>query len=211
MMIRVFLIDDDSEERERVGAALAEGRDIHVVGRAPAGDQALAQAGHLGPQVIIAKEALNDFANVSLTAELNRRHPSAGVIVPISYPGAVAAMLAAFVAGARGVLAKGADPELIRQAVRAVARGGTFVDPSLAAHLVAFAIRRRIKGPFGLSYQEMRVLTLLPKGCSNREIGQQLGISEHTVKIHLRHAMGKLGVKDRAAAAALAVREGLVK
>jgi DNA-binding NarL/FixJ family response regulator len=119
-------------------------------------------------------------------------------------------MLRAFAAGAKGFLVKESDPEVLRQALRMVAAGNTFVDPQVAGKLVAVATKgRRARGPYGLTLQEMRVLELLPKGLSNREIGTELSVSVETVKTHVRNAMRKLQVGDRAEAAAIAIREGL--
>ena len=120
-------------------------------------------------------------------------------------------MLSAFAAGARGFMVKDSDSALIRLAVRSVAQGGTFVDPRVAGKLVALAAKGTpARGPFGLSYQELRVLRFLPLGYSNREIGAELGISQETVKTHVRNTLRKLGVPDRAKAAAVAQREGLL-
>jgi two-component system NarL family response regulator len=105
---------------------------------------------------------------------------------------------------------KESEPSVLRQAVRQVANGETYADPRIAAKLVAFATKgRRTKGPFDLTLQEMRVLEKLPKGLTNRQIGGELGISEDTVKTHLSNALRKIKAKDRAEAAAFAVREGL--
>ena len=85
------------------------------------------------------------------------------------------------------------------------------VDARVTGKLVAIATRgRQAKGPFGLTVQEMRVVELLPKGMTNRDIGEHLGISEATVKTHLLHIYAKLGVNDRAAAVAVGFERGLL-
>jgi DNA-binding NarL/FixJ family response regulator len=91
-----------------------------------------------------------------------------------------------------------------------VARGDEYIDPRLAPKIAAMASGdRRARGPFDLTVMEMRVLEKLPLGMTNAEIGEALGIKENTVKTHMRTAMYKLKAKDRAHAAAIAVREGL--
>jgi DNA-binding NarL/FixJ family response regulator len=135
--------------------------------------------------------------------------PGTRVVVLTSFPNE-GVMMNAFSAGARGFVLKESESIVLRQAVRTVADGGTYADPRVAAKLVALATKgKRAKGPFDLTLQEMRILEQLPRGLTNQEIGEELGISQHTVKTHLRHAMQKLKAKDRAEAAAIALREGL--
>ena len=119
-------------------------------------------------------------------------------------------LLAAFAAGAKGFAIKESSPKALRLAVRTVAEGGTYIDPRSAGKLVALAAAgRAARGPFGLTLQEMRVLELLPRGVTNRDLGLRLHVSEATVKTHLHHAMRKLNAHNRAEATAIALREGL--
>lgn len=142
-------------------------------------------------------------------SEILRRRPDTRVVMLTSFA-STGALVQAFSAGAKGFVMKESQPAVLRDAVRAVAQGDTFTDPRVGAKLVALASRnRRTKGPFGLTLQEMRVLELLPRGLTNREIGNELGITEDTVKTHLRHALRKLKARDRVEAAAIALREGL--
>ena len=100
---------------------------------------------------------------------------------------------------------------MLRTAVRSVASGGTFVDPSLAGKLVDAVTRgRRAVGPFGLSRTELRVLELLGDAQPNQAIARELDISVPTVKTHVQHVLRKLGAKDRYDAAVIARREGLL-
>jgi DNA-binding NarL/FixJ family response regulator len=99
---------------------------------------------------------------------------------------------------------------MLRLAVRALGDGGTFVDPRTAARVVEMAIRStRPHGPHGLTAQEMRILRMLPRGLTNREIAAQLRVSTETVKSHIRSIFRKLQVSDRVDAARIAVREGM--
>jgi len=208
-VIRVVVVDDHPVVREGLAAVLADEPDFTIVGQADTGEKAIADLPNSLPDVVVVDLRLPGISGTETCQELKRVRPSTRVIVLTSFPHD-GAIMNAFVAGANGFLLKESDPSVLRQAVREVAKGETYVDPRIAAKLVAFATKgRRTKGPFGLTLQEMRVIEKLPKGMTNREIGRELGISEDTVKTHLRHAMYKIKAKDRAEAAAFALREGL--
>lgn len=207
-MIRILVVDDHPVVREGLIAILDE-PDLAVCGQAGDGAEALAQAARLRPDVVVLDVRLPGATGLEVCAELTQRIPGAHVVMLTSFPND-GVVMSAFAAGARGFVLKESDPTVIRQAVRTVADGSTFADPKVAGKLVALATRgRRAKGPFDLTLQEMRVLELLPRGLTNHEIGDRLGIGENTVKTHLRNVMRKLGARDRVQAAAIALREGL--
>lgn len=122
-----------------------------------------------------------------------------------------AELLEVFRRGAHGLVLLDAAPFVLSAAVRAVAAGGKFIDPHLAETLLTVATKGQpgSHGPFDLTVQQQRVLALLPDGLTNREIGEELGISPNTVKAHLRKAMAKIGAHDRIEAADIVTREGL--
>ncbi len=109
-------------------------------------------------------------------------------------------------AGASGYLLKDAPPDELASAIRQVAQGGSPVSPSVAGRLMAQA---RPNGD-ALSVRELDVLAWVARGASNREIAHELRISEATVKTHLIHAFGKLGVGDRTSAVTTALERGLI-
>lgn len=123
-----------------------------------------------------------------------------------------AQMLDVFRQGARGLVLVDTAPSVLPIAVWAVAAGGIFIDPGLAGTLVTIACKGQpgSHGAFNLTVQQQRVLARLPDGLTNREIGEELGISPNTVKAHLRKAMAKIGAHDRIDAGEIVVREGLV-
>jgi len=209
-MIRILLVDDHPVVRDGLAAILTSEEDFRVVGQASTGQEALQLADDgQATDVVILDVRLPDMTGIALCSTLRQRSPRIRAIVFTSFPSDVT-MLEAFAAGAKGFLAKESHVDSLRQAVRTVAEGGTFIDPRLAHKLVVLATKgRRAKGPFGLTMQEMRVLELVPRGLSNAQIGRELGISEQTIKTHLYSAMRKLGVSNRTEAASLARREGL--
>ena len=208
-MIRILVVDDHPVVREGLIAILGDDPEFAVCGQAGTATEAVAEATRLRPEVVVLDVRLPGATGVEVCADLAVRVPAARVVMLTSFPND-GVMVTAFAAGARGFVLKESEPAVIRQAVRTVSEGGTYADPKVAGKLVALATRgRRAKGPFDLTLQEMRVLELLPRGLTNHEIGDRLGIGENTVKTHLRNVMRKLGARDRVEAAAIALREGL--
>lgn len=122
-----------------------------------------------------------------------------------------AQLLDLFRHGAGGVVLLGQELWVLAFAVRIVSNGGAFVDPEMVRRLVTMGSKGRpgSQGPLDLTVQQQRVIGLLPEGLTNREIGEELGISVHTVKSHLHAAMAKLEVSDRREVAAIVEQEGL--
>lgn len=208
-MIRILLVDDHPVVREGLAVILADEPDFNVVGQAGTGEQAVELFDRLQPDLVLIDARLPGMSGIEACSELTRRFPGVRVVIITSFP-SEATMVDGFAAGARGLVVKESDAARVRESVRVVASGQTFVDPRVAAKIVALATKgRRVSGPFGLTLQEMRVVELLPRGLTNRAIGRELGISEETVKVHIRSAKRKLGAKHRTEAAAIAQREGL--
>jgi DNA-binding NarL/FixJ family response regulator len=202
-------VDDHPIVREGLAAVLAAEPDFTIVGQAESAERGLVEAERLRPDVVLLDVRLPGMSGMQACVELVKHHPDTRVIMLTSFP-STGVLVEAFSAGAKGFVLKESQPAVLREAVRAVSHGETFTDPRVGSKLVALASRnRRAKGPFGLTLQEMRVIELLPRGLTNREIGGELGISEDTVKTHMRHALRKLNARDRVEAAAIALREGL--
>lgn len=208
-MTTVFITDDHPVVRQGIADVLSDEPDFTIVGEATSGEQLLREAGRLQPDVAVVDVQLPGIDGYEACEQLRRRHPRVRVVILTTHTNE-RALLAAFTAGARGFAVKSSTPDVIRQAVRSVAAGGTFIDPSVAHRLVALATKGRTgKGPHNLTLAEMRVLELLPEGGRNRDIADALCVSEQTVKTHVSHVLTKLGARDRAHAAAIAMREGL--
>lgn len=208
-MIRILVVDDHPVVREGLVSVLSDDPEITVVGQVGTAEQALANIDRLEPDVAVVDIRLPGMNGTDCCAEVRQHFPWVKVIALTSFANENT-ILSAFAAGAKGFAVKESEPGVLRQAVRTVMAGGTYIDPRVASKLVALATKgRRAKGPHGLTLQEMRVADLLPKGLTNREIGRALGISEQTVKTHVRQVMRKMGARDRTEAAAMAQREGL--
>lgn len=208
-IIDVLLADDHPIVRAGVASVLTADANMRVVAQAESGEEALTLAKRLHPRVLVIDVRLPGVDGIDVCAHLAETDPAIRVIILTQFSHE-SVMLRAFDVGAKGFVVKESEPELLRDAIRTVAAGHMFVDPAVASKLVDFATKgRKARGPYGLTLQEMRVLELLPKGLTNVEIAGELDVSSETVKTHLRHAMRKMQVNDRAEAAALAIREGL--
>jgi DNA-binding NarL/FixJ family response regulator len=210
--IHVMLADDHAVVREglRVFLELQEG--IEVVGEAADGEEALALAQRLRPDVILMDLVMPRLDGIAAMRELRQRLPDTRVIALTSFLDDER-LLPAIEAGAAGYLLKDVEPAELARAVRAAKAGEAMLDPAAAARLVDAVAQGATPAPARrerLTRREQEVLELIAGGRSNKRIAFELGISEKTVKAHVGRVLAKLGVSDRTEAAVLAVSEGLV-
>jgi NarL family two-component system response regulator LiaR len=203
--LRVVLVDDHRVVTRSLTAWLESFDDIHVVGVAASGEEALARLETWRPDVVIQDLLLpGGLDGIDTTRRVLERMPSVKVIAltaSLDQP----RMMGVLRAGAAGYIRKDAEPETLLAAVRAVGRGGTYIDPSVA-HLRL----ERDTAIDPLTPREVDVLRRIAAGGSNREIAAILRIGEETVKTHVGHVLAKLGVENRAQAIAEALRRRLV-
>jgi DNA-binding NarL/FixJ family response regulator len=208
-MIRIFVVDDHPLVRDGLTAILGVEPDIEVVGALGSAEAAFDELPRRRPDVVVLDNSLPGMSGVDACLQITRRGPRPGVVVLSGSPTA-SLMRRAVQAGALAFVGKESATTVLRDAVRAAHAGEAYVDPNLARFVVELAGRgARRRGPHGLTPAELEVVSMLPKGLMNREIAAELGIAENTVKTHLRHALRKLDVRDRAQAAAIVVKEGL--
>jgi DNA-binding NarL/FixJ family response regulator len=212
--IRVLVADDQRVVREGLEMLLRLLPGIDVVGSAADGEEAVALAGRLRPDVVLMDLGMPHCDGVEATRRLRERQPGTYVLVLTTYADD-RSVVAALRAGARGFLTKDAGADQIEQALRAVMRGEAAIDPAVQHHVVA-AVAAGGAGeaadealPDGLTPREAEVMSLIAAGLSNAEIADRLVITEATVKSHVNHLFGKTGVRDRAQAVAYAYRNGL--
>jgi two-component system, NarL family, response regulator LiaR len=213
--ITILVVDDHAVVREGLRAFLAVQEGFQIVGEAADGEEALEQAERLEPDVILMDLVMPNRDGVSAMRELRTRAPHTRVIVLTSFL-EEDRLLPALEAGAAGYLLKNSEPAELARAVRAAHAGEAIIDPVVAARLVHALSDRPAPGGARthldeLTGREHEVLVLIAQGRSNKRIARALGISEKTVKTHVGHVLGKLGVTDRTQAAVLAVQEGLVE
>jgi DNA-binding NarL/FixJ family response regulator len=207
--IRILIVDDHPVVREGLAGMLAGQADFEVVGMAADGQEALEKVAALQPDVVLTDLRMPVMDGVTFIRTLKERKTDRPVhtLVLTTYD-SDADILPAIEAGATGYLLKDTPREELFRGIRAAARGESVLAPAVAARLMG---RMRSTGEESLSIREIEVLELVSRGHSNREIGKTLHISTATVKTHLIHIFGKLGVDDRTAAVTVALERGILR
>ncbi|TDD91748.1 response regulator transcription factor [Actinomadura darangshiensis] len=206
--IRILLVDDHPVVRSGIRAMLAGRSGFALVGEVATGEEGVAEARRLQPDVVLMDLRLGAGVHGS---EATRQITSAGAGAPrvlvLTTFDTDADILAAIEAGATGYLLKDAPPEKLFTAIRSAAAGDSTLAPSVASRLLG-----RMRSPVAtLTARELQVLELVAEGLSNRQIGKRLFLSETTIKTHLVHIYAKLDVDSRTAAVAAATRRGLIR
>ncbi|REE63522.1 LuxR family two component transcriptional regulator [Streptomyces sp. 3212.3] len=204
--VSLLIVDDHPVVRDGLRGMFENAPGFRVLGEASGGVEAVALASGLDPDVILMDLRMPGGGGVEAIATLTRSGARAKILVLTTYD-TDSDTLPAIEAGATGYLLKDAPRDELFTAVRAAAEGRTVLSPAVASRLVSAV---RAPGNEPLSVREREVLALVAKGTSNREIARVLFISEATVKTHLTHLYAKLGVKDRAAAVAVAYDRGIL-
>jgi DNA-binding NarL/FixJ family response regulator len=204
-VIRVLVVDDHFVVRKGVCALLADAEGIAVAGEAGDGEQAVAEARRLRPQVILMDLRLPGLDGVAATRAILAEQRETAVVA-LTGTDVEDEVLAAVEAGALGYLAKTSPREDFLEAIRRVAQGDAWLPAGLTRRLVTRLKPRPAKVLEPLTGRESEVLALIARGWSNRRISRELSISEVTVRTHVSHILGKLGVSNRVEAALHALR-----
>jgi DNA-binding NarL/FixJ family response regulator len=209
--IRVLIVDDHAVVREGLRSFLELQDGIAVAGEARDGEEAVALATELRPDVVLMDLVMPGLDGVAAMRAIRARVPEVRAIVLTSFLDEDR-LLPAIRAGAAGYLLKNVAPVELAGAIRAAHRGEAIIAPAVAARLLQALAGQRAAPPpepERLTAREQQVLELIVGGRSNKRIALELGIAEKTVKAHVGRVLAKLGVADRTQAALLAVREGL--
>ncbi len=216
MSIRVFLVDDQALVLSAFALVIRSAPDMDVVGTALDGADLLRRVEAARPDVVLMDLRMPEVDGITATASVTARHPEVRVLVLATFD-SEDDVVAAVRAGASGYLLKDAEPEALLDAIRRVRAGDAVLAPSATRRLLdrVGPILSSVGpgAPAGyeqLTAREREVLEHLAGGRSNVEIGQELFLSETTVKSHVGQVLGKLGVRDRLQAVVLAYRHGLV-
>ena len=211
-MIRVLVAEDQAAVRAGLVMILNNAPDIEVIGQATDGEQAVALATQLRPDVVVMDVRMPRLDGISATRAL------AGVadVLVLTTFDLDEYVFGALQAGAAGFLLKDTDAESLVEAVRVIARGDGMIAPAVTRRLIAAFARRPAgqamsppQGLADLTPREREVLACLGTGLSNQEIAERLGITETTTKTHVSRILGKLGLRSRVQAAVLAQEVGL--
>lgn len=206
--IRVLIVDDHTVVRKGIRALLATEPGIEVVGEAVDGEEAIHRALALRPDVVLMDLVMPKLDGVQATKALREKLPGMKVLVLTSFV-EDRRIVAAIEAGALGYLLKDSSPQDLVRAIREVHRGESALHPKVAQRLVSHLQGPEEPAREGLTQREEKVLELIARGLSNREIARELSISEPTVRTHVSNILRKLHLKSRTQAALYALRKGL--
>jgi DNA-binding NarL/FixJ family response regulator len=213
-VISVLLVDDHALMREGLRQLLELEKDIHVIGEAVDGFDALYKIRKLQPDVVLMDIRMPMVDGIAVTRQVTHEFPGIAVIM-LTMTEDHQQMLQAMKNGARGYLLKSASSQEVMQAIRVVHEGGMFIEPGLTSAIVYEIRRLSGSAPANqpnrvLSEKEIEILRYVAAGMSNKEIAEKLAYSEKTVKNYLSLIFQKLGIRDRTQAAIFALRQGLL-
>jgi two-component system NarL family response regulator len=214
--IKVLIADDHRVVREGLMAILKTKEHIEVVGEAQDGQDAIQKVRTLEPDVILMDVSMPRMGGVEATRQIKREFPHIGIIALTMYD-EQQYIFDLVRAGATGYLLKDTESSQIVEAIRAIHRGESLIHPSVASKILAeFSLLAQKKGKkpswedHDLTEREVTVLRLVADGKTNKEIANNLDLSEKTVKNHVRNIFHKLQVYDRTQAAILGIRKGII-
>ena len=200
-LLRVLIADDHPIFRNGMRALLASVADVEVVGEAATGDAAIAAAADLQPDVVLMDLQMPGIGGVEATRQILFTSPHIRVLVVTMFEDDYS-VFTAMRTGARGYIVKGASPDEMLRAIRAVGSGEAIFSPSIAVRLMNFFAAPKPAVPAQtfpeLSDREREILDLVAQGASNAEIANRLVLSPKTVRNHVSNIFSKLQVADRA-------------
>lgn len=218
MPIKVLIADDHAFYREGVRAFLSNTSDVEVVGEAGNGDEALAKAKELGPNVILMDLKMPGTNGIEATRHIHESNPKVGVLVLTMFDDDDS-VFAAMRAGARGYLLKDADKDEVVRAIVAVERGEAIFSPAIAQRMIQYfsappasSNKKNQPAEFDeLTERESEILNLIAQGDNNNTIANKLSLSIKTVQNYVSSILLKLQVTDRSQAIVRAREAGLGK
>jgi DNA-binding NarL/FixJ family response regulator len=226
-LVKVLVVDDQQLMRDGISSLLSIQEGIEVIGAAANGQEAIEQALALTPDVILMDVRMPVMNGITATEQIHRQLPTCQILMLTTFDDEED-IVKALIAGASGYLLKDIPSEDLAQAVRLAQRGIYQLEPSIAGKLVGVLHKqtgltsiappppakdvsaRAVAVQFDLTEREIEVLQLIATGATNREIAQELVVSEGTVKNHVSNILSRLGLRDRTQAAIFARENNLL-
>ena len=210
-MIRVLLVDDHTVVRFGFRLLLEGAADVQVVGEADSGESAYSMYPQCDPDVVIMDLSMPGMGGLEALKRIRTHYPDARLLALSAHDDAMHARRA-LVQGALGFLSKRSAPEILLEAVRSVAAGKRYLDPSLAQELALAEIDGGSETPLErLSEREFEVFLRLARGAAVQAIASDLNLSASTVGTHLYNIKQKLGASNQAELTLIALRAGLIE
>lgn len=211
----VLLVDDHQIVRRGLRSVLEDGGRLRIVGEAGTVRDGVAEAARLRPDVIVMDLRLPDGSGVEACREIRSQNPGAKVVILTSFADEDA-LFAAVIAGAAGYVLKDLDPSNLVDSLITVANGGSLLDPKMTTRVLdrlrTGHAQHPADDPFTtLTPQEDRIVTMIGEGLTNREIAEQLSLTEKTIKNYVSQIYSKLHVQRRSQAARLATERRMRK
>jgi len=209
-IIRILIVDDHAVVRKGIRALLATEPTLEVVDEAVDGHEAVGKYEELLPDILLLDLLMPKMSGIEVIRELKGKYSDAKILVLTSFA-ANEQVFPAIKAGALGYLLKDTQPEDLINAIRQVYRGESFLSPTIARMVLqeVFQPGEKPLSPDPLTKREIEVLQVLAKGKSNRDIGENLSITEATVRTHVSNILAKLHLASRTEAALYALKEGV--
>jgi NarL family two-component system response regulator LiaR len=208
--ISVLVVDDHPVVRRGIKSLLAEEKDIHVVGEATNGKEALQQVAELRPEVILMDLVMPEMNGIEAIQQITTSYPEARILVMTSFA-ADDKVFPSIKAGALGYLLKDSDPEDLIRMIHQVYRGELSIHPAIARKVIQ-ELNRPAEEPLTpdpLTEREEEILQLLAQGVENKEIARRLVLREATVRTHVSNILSKLHLANRVQATLYALRKGI--
>ncbi len=202
--IRVLVVDDHPVVRAGIGAIVGYQADFELVGAAASAAEAIGLFESHAPDVTLVDLSLPDMSGIELIALLRGKSPRARFLVLTANAGGTE-IEKALQAGAQAYLFKNAPSEELMGAIRTVHQGGRYLSPAVGRKAEETATQP------SLTVRELEVLRWIARGHSNQQVGHEIGVSEDTIKFHVKNILGKLGVSSRSKAVALSLKSGLMQ
>jgi DNA-binding NarL/FixJ family response regulator len=202
--VRVFSVDDHPLLREGIAAVINNQPDMVMVAQASSGREAIQQFREHRPDVTLMDLRLPDISGIDALIAIRAEFPDARIAILTTFEGDVE-IQRALAAGARGYVLKNMPPNDLVEVVRQIHAGKKRIPQEIAAQLAEHVADEALTG------RERDVLRHVAGGNRNKDIAEQLFISEETVKVHVKHIMEKLGARDRTEAVAIGVRRGIIQ